>query len=109
MDVVIDNPARLAEMCGDIAPVRPSRAPEPAGEFQRLRGAVLYSAGRYYGEPYPEPVRNRLEQELTVIRDAGMSSALRIAYTAAEKLGNAKGTGWLGLSLCAYLLGCCAA
>lgn len=105
VDVVIDNPARLAEMCGDIAPVRPSRAPEPAGEFQRLRGAVLYSAGRYYGEPYPEPVRNRLEQELTAIRDAGMSSALRIAYTAAEKLGNAKGTGWLGLSLCAYLLG----
>ena len=105
VDIVIDNPARLADLCGDIAPVRFCRAAEPDGAFQQLRGAVLYSAGRYYGEPYPAEIRRRLEQELTAIRDAGMSSAVRIAFAAAAGLENAMGAEWLGLSLCAYLLG----
>lgn len=105
VDLVIDNPARIAEMCEDVAPLPPLRADGEDEAFRALREAVLVSAGEYYGEPYPAQVRVRLEQELTAIHGAGMSAALRVACAAVNGLENAAGAGWTGLSLCAFLLG----
>ena len=104
VDVVIDNPARLAEMCGDIAPVRPSRAPNPPGiPAPARRGAVQRGQilWRTLSRAGPEQAGTGADRDP---RRGHVVCAAHRLYRR-RKARNAKGTGWLGLSLCAYLLG----
>ncbi len=81
--VVVENPGRIAETVGKVAPVpEGSFRPEIPNADVRLRENCMKQAVDIYGDPLPEIVANRLERELHSI----ISNGYAVLYISAELL-----------------------
>ena len=82
-EVVIDNPKTIAAQIEHIRPVPAELAtPQIEGADEDVRARTYMKARELYGDPLPEPVRSRLERELTSIIDNGFA----VNYDIAAKL-----------------------
>ena len=82
-EVVITNPAKIADMIEKISPVRPDKcAPVIPNSDETLRNICYDKAHSIYGPDLPEPVYKRLEHELTSIIKNGFA----VMYIIAQKL-----------------------
>ena len=82
-EVVIDNPAMIADWVEKISPVRPDKCPPVIpNSDQMLRDICYNKAHEMYGENLPEVVVERLERELNSI----ISNGFAVMYIIAQKL-----------------------
>ena len=82
-EVVITNPNKIADMCENISPVHPDKAPPVIpNSDQMLRDICYNTAHEMYGENLPEVVVERLERELNSI----ISNGFAVMYIIAQKL-----------------------
>ena len=82
-EVVITNPNKIADMCDNISPVHPDKAPPVIpNSDQMLRDICYNTAHEMYGEDLPEVVTERLERELNSI----ISNGFAVMYIIAQKL-----------------------
>ena len=82
-EIVITNPAKIADCCEMLSPVRPDKCPPVIEDSDKtLRELCYEKAKRIYGENLPEPVQTRMEKELTSIISNGYS----VMYIIAQKL-----------------------
>jgi DNA polymerase-3 subunit alpha (Gram-positive type) len=83
MDVVVHQPARIADLCEDVQPV-PDKLYTPVieGAEDEMRRLTYDKAKRLYGDPLPEIVAKRLEKELNAI----ISNGYAVTYLIAHKL-----------------------
>ncbi len=83
-EIVIDNPAKIAESIGsDILPIpKGNFPPEIPGSDEELRKICMENAHNRYGENLPEIVEKRLKKELDAIINNGYS----VMYISAQKL-----------------------
>ena len=83
VEVVVDNPNLILEMCEKISPVRPDKCPPVIeNSDQMLRDICYKKANEMYGMKLPEIVVERLERELTSI----ISNGFAVMYIIAQKL-----------------------
>ena len=82
-EVVITNPARIADRCERISPIREGKFPPVIeNSDQMLRDICYAKAHEVYGPDLPEIVSARLERELTSI----ISNGYAVMYIIAQKL-----------------------
>lgn len=83
MEVVVQNPVRIAESCEVVKPV-PSGTFPPVieGADEDFRRMCLEKAHSLYGNPLPDPVEQRLNRELNSIIGNGYA----VMYIIAQKL-----------------------
>lgn len=83
MEVVVDNPNLILEMCEKISPVRPDKCPPIIeNSDQTLRDICYEKANEMYGTDLPEIVVERLERELNSI----ITNGFAVMYIIAQKL-----------------------
>ena len=82
-EIVIDNTNMIADMCEEIAPVRPDKCPPVIEDSDKTLTDICYKRARaIYGDDLPEPVQSRLERELNSI----ISNGYAVMYIIAQKL-----------------------
>ncbi len=82
-EVVIDNPAKIAEMCEKIRPIPEGRyEPDIPGAAEELTESCWKRAHDWYGDPLPEIVEKRLKKEL----DSIIKNGFAVLYMIAVKL-----------------------
>ncbi len=82
-EVVITNTNKIADMVERISPVRPDKCPPIIeNSAETLRKICYDKAYSMYGDPLPEPVKERLEHELKSIIGNGFA----VMYIIAQKL-----------------------
>ncbi len=85
-EVVIDNPRIVAAQVECMRPVPDELAtPEIEGAEDEVRTRTYVKARELYGDPLPEPVRSRLERELTSIIGNGFAVNYDIAAKLVQK------------------------
>jgi len=85
-EVVIDNPRVIAAQVECMRPVPGELAtPEIEGAEEEVRTSTYMRARELYGDPLPEPVRSRLERELTSIIGNGFAVNYDIAAKLVQK------------------------
>lgn len=83
VEVVIDNPQKIVEMCENVRPVpKGTFPPVIEGADEEFRSMCLAKAERIYGNPLPELVEKRLLRELNSIIGNGYA----VMYIIAQKL-----------------------
>ncbi|MCT4618655.1 MAG: PolC-type DNA polymerase III [Marinisporobacter sp.] len=83
MDVVVNNPNRIADMIESIIPIpEETYPPVIEGAEDDLRNMCYEKAMRIYGDPIPELVKKRLDRELNSI----ISNGYAVMYIIAQKL-----------------------
>ena len=83
LEVVVDNPNRIAELCSDIKPVPSGTFPPELENSQVDLEALVWSkAHELYGEELPEIVKTRIDTELSSIIKHGFD----VMYMIAQKL-----------------------
>lgn len=83
MEVVVDNPGLISDMCEKIHPTRPDKCPPVIADSDtELRNICYNKAHEIYGEDLPEIVTERLERELNSIIGNGYA----VMYIIAQKL-----------------------
>ena len=89
-EVVIDNPAKIAEMCEYLEPVPQGKLYTPTieGAEKELEELVNRTAVEKYGETLPEIVRARLDKELTAIIKHGYAVLYVIAHKIIKESNN---------------------
>ncbi len=81
--VVVDNPRKIAALCGDVRPVREGEFfPKMDGSAEELRRLSETKARALYGEQLPAILAERMETELSAIIGKGYD----IIYMIAQKL-----------------------
>ena len=110
MEVVVTNTRRIADMCGNVPPVRADRClPVIEGSDEILRESCHARARELYGEDLPSPVAERLDEELDHIIGNGYSVHYVTAMKLVEKsqqMGYPVGSrGSVGASFAAYTAG----
>ncbi|MDO4552859.1 MAG: PHP domain-containing protein [Bacillota bacterium] len=107
---VVTNTRVIADSIGDVAPI-PSGVylPEIDGAEQEVESRSIARAESIYGCPLPEPVRERLDWELSAIRSYGFEIYYAIAERLVKKSGESGyavgARGSVASSLVACLLG----
>ena len=83
--VVIENTNLIADMIEDMMPVPKGKfPPKIEGAEGKLRMLCEGNAKKMYGDPLPDPIRQRLDKELNSIIDEGYA----VMYVSAEMLVN---------------------
>jgi len=83
LEVVIDNPNKIADMIEAISPVRPDKCPPVIPDSDKTLTEICYrKAYEMYGDPLPAIVQERLEKELHSIIKNGFA----VMYIIAQKL-----------------------
>ena len=83
MEVVVENPRRILDMCDSVPPVRPDKcAPVIENSDETLRRICYDKAHEHYGDDLPKVVEERLERELNSI----ISNGFAVMYIIAQKL-----------------------
>lgn len=108
--VVIENPNLIADLIEDVSPVKEGfYPPEIENANEEMSELVLARAKEIYGENLPAPVAERLETELTLIKNNNYASHYVIAYRMEKHIKDAGGCvgarGAVGSSFVAFLLG----
>lgn len=83
IEIVVTNTRDIASRCEVIEPLAPeykSYNPKIAGADQKLMDMCYANAKAIYGDPLPEPVENRLKEELTPIINHGYGVLYYIAH-----------------------------
>ena len=112
-EVVITNPNRIAEMCGEqlhpFLDEKKTYSPELPNAKETLESMTMNEAHRRYGDPLPEVVQKRLDKELRSIIGNGYSSLYMVAQKLVSKsLGDGYlvgSRGSVGSSFVATMLG----
>ena len=112
-EVVITNPNRIADMCGEqLHPFLDEKftySPELPNAKEILQDMTMKEAHRRYGDPLPEVVQARLDKELKSIVGNGYSSLYMVAQKLVSKsLGDGYlvgSRGSVGSSFVATMLG----
>ncbi len=82
-EIVVDNPSMIADSVEAIKPIPEGTfPPEIEGSEENLRQMCYSKAKRIYGDPVPELVINRLDQELNSI----ISNGYAVLYVISQKL-----------------------
>ncbi len=82
-EVVIENTNRIADMIERIRPVPKEKCPPRIeGAEEALRKACAERSAALYGDPLPEPIRERLDKELNSI----IENEYAVMYRSAEML-----------------------
>ncbi|MBE5972545.1 MAG: PolC-type DNA polymerase III [Lachnoclostridium sp.] len=82
-EVVVTNTRMIADMCENIAPVRPDKCPPVIEDSDEQLRTICYNrAHEMYGENLPQIVIDRLERELNSI----ISNGFAVMYIIAQKL-----------------------
>lgn len=82
-EVVVDNPVKIADSIEAIKPIPEGTfPPEIEGSEESLREMCYSKAKRIYGDPVPELVIQRLDQELNSI----ISNGYAVLYVISQKL-----------------------
>ncbi len=82
-EVVIEAPAMIAGMCGNVSPIYPEKCPPSIpNSSEILKESCLTKAHTMYGDPLPPIVEQRLTRELDSIIGNGYS----VMYIIARKL-----------------------
>ena len=87
-EVVIANPNQLAAQIDTLRPLSAENIPVFAlpNAAQRVRSICQERMAELYGACPPEPIRSRLEEELTLFGDEARSSLFLLAHDVSEKL-----------------------
>ena len=81
--VVIENPAKIADMCEEIIPIPEGKYPPHIdGSNEELRKICNTRMEELYGSPLPDYIRERLDKELDSIIKHGFA----VLYMIAQKL-----------------------
>jgi DNA polymerase-3 subunit alpha (Gram-positive type) len=107
--VVIEDPAKVAEMCEDVPPVPSGRYfPVMEGAEESIRTKAEAKALAVYGDPLPPLVAQRLERELKAVignKFAVLYEIARLLVKASADKGYSVGSrGSVGSSFAAYCL-----
>lgn len=88
-EVVIENPAKLMDLIDQVAPV-PGKlfAPKLEGAVENVRDMSYAKAKRYYGDPLPEIIEQRLEKELKAIIGGGFAVVYYISHLLVRESNN---------------------
>ena len=85
-EIVIDNPLKIADMCEEIEVIRDTHgapfAPKIADSEKTVKDMVYNRAHELYGDPLPELIEKRIEDELRGIIKGGYD----VIYLIAQKL-----------------------
>ena len=83
LEVVVDNPNAIADMCEQIRPIPEGRyEPDIPGAAEELTESCWKRAHDWYGDPLPEIVEKRLAKEL----DSIIKNKFAVLYIIAVKL-----------------------
>lgn len=82
-EIIIDNPHKIADMIEDVRPVPKGKFPPHIENADiTLREECYEKAHSIYGEPLPERIQKRLDDELAAIIDEGYA----VMYVSAQML-----------------------
>ncbi len=82
-EIVIDNTNKIADMIESISPIHPDKCPPSIPNSEEdLRNMCYAKAKRWYGDPLPKIVQDRLDRELNSI----ISNGYAVMYIIAQKL-----------------------
>ena len=85
-EIVLDNPAILAEQTEELFPVKDKLyPPDIEGSDKKLAEICYKTAKEWYGDPLPEPVKARLDRELDAIIGAGYYVVYYISHLLVKK------------------------
>lgn len=85
-DMVIHTPNQLAQQMEVLYPVKDKLyPPDIEGSDQKLRDICYQTATDWYGDPLPEPVKERLDRELNAIIGAGYYVVYYISHLLVKK------------------------
>lgn len=110
LEVVVENPNKIADWCEDIKPVPDDKCPPVIpGSAEEIESMAKQKAAELYGDPLPPLIQQRLDAELIPIIKNGFD----VMYLIAQKLvaksledGYLVGSrGSVGSSFVAYLTG----
>lgn len=84
--IVIENPKKLCALTEAIYPIKDRLyPPDIEGSDQKLRDICYETAIDWYGDPLPEPVKERLDRELNAIIGAGYYVVYYISHLLVKK------------------------
>lgn len=84
-ELVVENSQKIAEMVEKIKPIPDDKYPPTIeGADETLRTSCYDRAKEIYGDPLPEPIKDRLEAELSAVIDEGYA----VMYVSAQMLVN---------------------
>ncbi|GAB4072569.1 PolC-type DNA polymerase III [Barrientosiimonas marina] len=85
-ELVVSNPSRLTESINDVSPVQDGLfTPKIEGADQEIRDLCYNRAKQIYGDPVPDIVTDRLENELSSIIRNGFSVIYLISHKLVKK------------------------